>query len=424
LAGGRPNGVLLLVGPSGIGKTSIAKTVAKVLNRPFFTLSSLSRESLKGSMLHYENAAPGEILTGIIAAKSCAPVILLDEIDKNIGATGVLGAVLELLDPVQNHAYKDDYLGYGFDLSKSIFICTANDVGELPSPLMSRMEMITIPGYSVSEKIHIAFDHIMPSVRTLARLNKSSFDITPEAMEFIIKRYTKEAGVRRLLAVVWRVAQRVARERLENKRRKRALGLSDLEHFLGSPPYDHRLEIYHHGESIGLLYSDDGGEAMIVEAALLSRKSPSDLIITGQAQDVMSESARIAFSYASSRMGLPPCKVHLHVPDGSTPKDGPSAGVAFYAAIASLVLQKTNRAVAMTGEITLIGRVLGVGAVKSKIEGAWEAGIREFIIPKENLPDVQKISRRVRLSSVIHAVETLDEAHRILFAEEVAPPRP
>ena len=418
LSGGKPTGVLLLDGPSGLGKTSIAKTIAKVLNRPFFELSTLSRSSLKGFKNTFENAEPGEVLKGIIDSKSNTPVILLDEIDKSASSNKVLSAILELLDSVRNQSYRDDFLGYGYDISGCIFICTANDVDQIPPALMSRLEKITLSAYTMDEKVSIARDYMIPDIRQTAKLSEEGFDISPEAMERMIRGYTSEAGVRKLRTLIWRLAQKVSRERLEGKVRKRAIGVSDIESLLGARIYDLNIDIFEPGEVLGLLYSDSGGEPRIFEASFLSAEVKQDLLVTGQAQSVMLESARLATEYARMKHQKPDARIHIHLPDGSTPKDGPSAGVAFYAAVASLISGKTLRKIAMTGEITLKGKVLGVGAVKSKIEGAWDAGIREFIIPKENSGDLSSIRRKVRATSVIHEVSNLSEVYAILFGAD------
>lgn len=412
--------VLLLEGPSGVGKTSIAETIAKVLNRPLLSLSNITKTALKGYPPTIEGSEAGDIIKGVTKLKSLFPVILIDEIDKIGDSPKTLSTLLELLDPIQNNNFKDNYLNIGIDLSGAIFICTANDSEKIAAPLMSRLDQISIPAYSVDEKVAIIRNHILPKIQKQLNISYRYFGLSSEAIEAIINGYTSESGVRHLKTLITKIGRKVVKERLEGKKRKRAVSTSEISHYLGAPSHKQDLTISQSGVAMGLLYSESGGEVMFIESSFLTKTGDFRRFVTGQVQDVMRESSSLAMAYISSRFNesdtsAPRGSIHIHIPDGSTPKDGPSAGVAFYASIMSTIKNVILPPIAMTGEISLKGHVLAVGSITGKIEGAYNLKVREFIIPRSCAPDLAALGKKIRSNSKIHLVDTLADVYAVLF---------
>ncbi|MBW8770132.1 MAG: endopeptidase La [Gemmatimonadetes bacterium] len=440
--------ILLFTGPPGVGKTSIAKSIARSLGREYVrvALGGVRDEAdIRGHRRTYVGAMPGRIIQGLKQAKTRNPVFLLDEVDK-LGTSfqgDPASALLEVLDPAQNDTFTDHYLGIPFDLSEVLFIATANFIQNIAGPLIDRMEVVEFAGYTEREKAEIAKKYLIPRQIEEAGLKSKHVVFTDDAVMSIVSNYTRESGVRQLERQVGAVARKVARKLASGGSDDLTITPEDVRELLGRPRVhpERANEENEIGVAAGMYYTPMGGDIMFVEAAIRrlhgagqrATDSPDDkvqvsgwgnvsLILTGQLGDVMKESARAALTYAAthaSKLKIPEdrlgsIEVHVHVPAGAIPKDGPSAGVAISTALVSAMSGRpVRREVAMTGEITLRGRVLPIGGLKEKVLGAHRAGITTIILPKDNEADMEDIPEEVRKVLTFHCVSTLDEAFAI-----------
>ncbi len=415
--------ILLFVGPPGVGKTSIAKSIARALGRKYVRVSlggARDESDIRGHRRTYIGAMPGRIIQGLRQAGSKNPVFLLDEVDK-MGQSfqgDPAAALLEVLDPAQNKEFVDHYLGVPFDLSEVMFIATANFPQLIPAPLMDRMELIEFTSYLEDEKLQIAKRFLLPRQLKENGLTERQVHVTDAALRRLITHYTREAGVRNLERAIGSLLRKAARRILEEGKKRVRITEKDLEKYLGPPRYLPETEAREPqvGVATGMYYTPVGGDIMFVEVSVMPGKG--QLILTGQLGDVMKESARAALSYAKKnalRFGIPlerfeKSDIHIHVPAGAIPKEGPSAGVAITSALVSALTEiPVRHDVAMTGEITLTGRVLPIGGVREKVLGARRAGIREVILPKQNAPDLKDIPRHLQRDMTFHFVENLDQ---------------
>jgi len=432
--------ILLFVGPPGVGKTSLGRSIARALGRQFerMSLGGVRDEAeLRGHRRTYIGAMPGRIVQSIRRAGVNNPVLMLDEIDKlgNDYRGDPAAALLEILDPQQNNSFRDHYLDLPFDLSKVFFIATANQLGPIPAPLRDRMEIIRLAGYSDREKLEIAKRYLVPRQTTENGLNGAQFKITDAAIELMATRYTREAGVRQLERNIGSVARKVALKIAQAEAENVEIDENKIREYLGPPqfyPEQARKELPA-GVATGMAWTEMGGEVLFIEATLLP--GGRGLTITGQLGEVMQESARAAQSYLwshAAEFGIDPeifkgYGVHLHVPAGAIPKDGPSAGVTITSALASLYTGRRVRPdTAMTGEITLSGLVFPIGGVKEKVMAAHRAGIRRVLLPARNEADVDDIPEDVRNDLQIVFVSTIgeviDTALEVLVANPPPPP--
>ena len=415
--------ILCLVGPPGVGKTSLVRSVATSLGRNFvrISLGGVRDESeIRGHRRTYVGAMPGRIIQGMKKAGTINPVFLLDEIDKMSGdfRGDPSSAMLEVLDPEQNHNFSDHYIEETYDLSKVMFIATANNLASIPGPLRDRMEIISIAGYTELEKIHIAKDHLLPKQITENGLTKAQLQIREEGIQNIVRYYTREAGVRSLERQLASICRKTAKIIVSGEKKRVIVSDKSVEEYLGKP-------IFHYGQAeledqvgvaTGLAYTTVGGDTLQIEVSLSPGKGK--LILTGKLGDVMKESAQAAFSYVRSKVtefGIDPDfheknDIHIHVPEGAVPKDGPSAGITMATALVSALTGKPIRKeVGMTGEITLRGRVLPIGGLKEKTLGAHRAGLTKIICPKENEKDLDDIPESVRKEMEFVLVSHVDE---------------
>jgi ATP-dependent Lon protease len=426
--GGRRSGaVLALVGPPGVGKTSLGESVARAMGRRFtrVALGGIRDEAeIRGHRRTYVGAMPGRIVRAISEAGTMNPVVLLDEVDK-LGADyrgDPTAALLEVLDPAQNHTFRDHYLEVELDLSDVVFLATANVREMIPAPLLDRMELVELDGYTEEEKVTIARDHLLPRQLERAGLTRDEALFDDDALRRLTGEYTREAGVRQLEREIARVLRKVAARLAGNETTLPVrVGAADLGNYLGAPKYTpesaERTAVP--GVATGLAVTGTGGEVLFVEASLADKETgPTEIILTGQLGDVMKESARIALSYLRSHgaeLELPvgdlaARAVHVHVPAGAVPKDGPSAGVTMTTALASLLSGRPARAdVGMTGEVSLTGRVLPVGGVKQKLLAAHRAGITTVLLPRRNEPDLDEVPASVRGDLTVHLVNDVRE---------------
>jgi ATP-dependent Lon protease len=450
--------ILIFIGPPGVGKTSIAKSIARALGREYVRVSlggARDEADIRGHRRTYVGAMPGRIIQGMKQAGTKNPVFLLDEVDKlGVSFQGdPSAALLEVLDPAQNDTFTDHYLGVPFDLSEVLFIATGNFVQNIPGPLLDRMEVVDFAGYTEKEKAEIAKKYLIPRQLEESGLGGKGINFTDEAVMSVVTNYTRESGVRQLERQLGAVARKVARKIAIGETGPivdQTITAEEVRELLGRPRVhpERAQEANEVGIATGMYYTPMGGDIMFVEASIrryygnrttdhepVSPAGAVSLILTGQLGDVMKESARAAFTYATNNaavLGIPKDRLgaieaHIHVPAGAIPKDGPSAGIAIATALVSEMSDRPVRGdVAMTGEITLRGRVLPIGGLKEKVLGAHRAGIKTIIIPKANEADIEDVPEEVRNVLSFYPVETLREVLEIALApgEEAKPVKP
>jgi ATP-dependent Lon protease len=428
---GNKGRILLFSGPPGVGKTSIAKSIARAMGRKYVRISlggARDEADIRGHRRTYIGALPGRIIAGMKQAGSKNPVFLLDEVDK-LGSSyhgDPAAALLEVLDPAQNDTFVDHYLGVPFDLSEVMFIATANFIQNIPGPLLDRMEVVDFAGYTEREKLAIAKNYLVKRALTDNGLAGEQLDLTDDAIRAVITSYTREAGVRQLERELGRLARKVARRVAAKEIEHATVDQPDVRPLLGRPRVHPEKAAREDqlGIATGMYYTPAGGDIMFVEVATMRGKG--SLILTGQLGDVMKESAQAAWTFARSHAELLSIEddrvferdIHVHVPAGAIPKDGPSAGIAMATAMVSALSGRVARHdVAMTGEITLSGRVLPIGGLKEKILGAVRAGITHIVIPRDNEADLDDLPADVRERITVTAVDTLGEALAITLRD-------
>ena len=433
LKGDMKSPIICLYGPPGVGKTSLGKSVAEALNRKYIRISlgGLHDEAeIRGHRRTYIGAMPGRIIQGLIKAKSSNPVFVLDEIDKigNDFKGDPASALLEVLDPEQNNAFHDNYIDIDYDLSKILFIATANNLNTISQPLLDRMELIDISGYIIEEKVEIGRRHLVPKQLENHGLKEGDVVIPKKVMAAIVDQYTRESGVRELDKKIARIMRKVARLKASGKEYNPTLSIDDLHEYLGAQEYnrDKYENNDYAGVVTGLAWTAVGGEILFVESSL-SKSKGEKLTLTGNLGDVMKESAVIALQYIKSHASLlgidedifDKWAVHIHVPEGAIPKDGPSAGITMVTSLASTFTQrKVKDHLAMTGEITLRGKVLPVGGIKEKILAAKRAGIREIILSEENRKDIEEIKESYLKGLTFHYVKNITDVLKIALTDE------
>jgi ATP-dependent Lon protease len=426
--------ILCLVGPPGVGKTSLGKSIAKATGRDFVRVSLggvRDEAEIRGHRRTYIGSMPGKIIQSMRKAKSSNPLFLLDEVDK-MGADfrgDPSSALLEVLDPEQNHTFNDHYLEVDYDLSNVMFITTANTLN-IPPPLMDRMEIIRIAGYTEDEKVEIARKHLIPASLTKHGLNDKEWSIDDEALLLLIRRYTREAGVRNLERELSTLIRKAVKDLTLKKKQSIKVDANAVGEYLGVPKY--RFGEIEESDLVGvvtgLAWTDVGGELLTIEGAMMPGKGK--MTVTGNLRDVMKESISAAASYVRSRavaFGIEPPMfdkrdIHVHVPEGATPKDGPSAGVAMVTSIVSVMTGiPVRRDTAMTGEITLRGRILPIGGLKEKLLAAQRGGIKTVLIPEENAKDLVEINDSIKKNLEIIPVSRMDEVLARALVRELKP---
>ncbi|HLR52827.1 MAG TPA: endopeptidase La [Candidatus Avamphibacillus sp.] len=424
--------ILCLVGPPGVGKTSLAKSVARSINRNFvrISLGGIRDEAeIRGHRRTYIGAMPGRIIQGMKKAETVNPVFLLDEIDKmsNDFRGDPSSAMLEVLDPEQNSNFSDHFIEETYDLSNVLFIATANYINNIPGPLLDRMEIISIGGYTEIEKLHIAKEHLLPKQLKENGLKKSNLQIRDDALLKLIRRYTREAGVRGLERQIGKLCRKAAKIIISEEQKRVIVTVNRLEELLGKPMFRYGMMEQENqvGAATGLAYTAAGGDTLSIEVT--HYPGQGKLTLTGKLGEVMRESAQAAFSYIRSRtkeLNVDPefyekYDIHIHVPEGATPKDGPSAGITMATALVSaLTGRPVRKEVAMTGEITLRGRVLPIGGLKEKSLSAHRAGITTILIPAENAKDIDDIPESVRKDLTFIEVNHLDQVLEHALVED------
>ncbi len=421
--------ILCFVGPPGVGKTSLGRSIARALGRRFIRISLggvRDEAEIRGHRRTYVGALPGRIVQSLRTATSRNPVFMLDEVDKlGLGFQGdPAAALLEVLDPEQNSTFSDHYLEIPFDLSQVMFITTANVLDTIPPALLDRMEVLRLPGYTDEEKLHIARTFLVPKQLDEHGLRRSQCRFRVAALRELIRHYTREAGVRNLEREIASICRKVARDVAEGKTGARSIGKREVAELLGPARFRHELveKKLEPGVATGLAWTPAGGEVLFIESTRMAGQK--GLILTGSLGEVMKESAQAALSYVRSRadrLGLDPdfydnFDIHIHVPAGQTPKDGPSAGITIAASLMSLL---TGRAleprVAMTGEITLRGKVLPVGGIKEKVLAAYRAGVHTIVLPAENEKDIREVHEEARRKLTFKFAESIDDIWPIIF---------
>lgn len=420
--------IICLVGPPGVGKTSIGRSIADTLGRKFyrFSVGGMRDEAeIKGHRRTYIGAMPGKFVQALKDCGTANPVIMLDEVDK-IGSSyqgDPASALLEVLDPEQNSDFMDHYLDVRFDLSKAVFICTANTLDSIPGPLLDRMEVIRLSGYITEEKIKIAKHHLWPSLLEEAGLTKKQLNITPATLRHLIEGYAREAGVRNLKKQLAKLIRKMAMKFVSGEIKSAAIHKNDLENLLGQPRFTPEKTSQDIGTVTGLAWTSMGGATLTIEASRVHTHNRG-FKLSGQLGDVMQESAGIAYSFITSNLDkykadpefFDKAFVHMHVPDGATPKDGPSAGITMATALLSLARNEPIRTpMAMTGELSLTGHVLPVGGIREKVIAAKRIGIKTLILPDENRKDYDELPEYLKIGLDIHFAKHFDDVAKLTF---------
>ncbi|NGX62071.1 MAG: Lon protease 2 [Chlamydiae bacterium] len=438
LTGGLRGSIICLVGPAGVGKTSIGKSVARALNRKFFRFSvggMRDEAEIKGHRRTYVGAMPGKLVQALKLSQAMNPVIMIDEVDKmGMSYQGdPASALLEVLDPEQNKDFLDHYLDVRLDLSNILFIVTANMIDTIPEPLLDRMEVLRLSGYILEEKVQIAKKFLIPRCRKQMGLKATDVNFTTDALGAIINGYAREAGVRTLENQIKKILRKVAMEIVRSKEKrkkapKHSITKSNLSKYIGKPVYLSDRYYVHNpvGVATGLAWTSHGGATLYIETIKVA-SDRTDMTLTGQVGDVMKESSQIAWSYLHSAIHkfapghtfFEKSQVHIHIPEGATPKDGPSAGITMVTALLSLLLDTPILDnLGMTGELTLTGKVLGVGGIREKLIAARRSGLKILIFPQDNTRDYDELPDYLKKGLEVHFINTYDEVYHIAFPEE------